>query len=211
MNSLFGLSAAQLRAAETIGFEAEDFVTSFPRGNNGPPVCFLSFWADSDLFLYRHKETGLEIPYFLIGAEKKDMIADTEFVARYADVDVQLERIDRLRAEWECIGCITSSQMTDRYRLILSMIPQSTKIFMTTANERPREHFILDARPVSVDHIEYNVALRKAVEGFSNVVLIDVNSYIHSERDVLDLNHFRRDLYFEMYEDILAKLEVQNE
>lgn len=202
--SLFGLSDAQLRAAEKLAYDMDDFKTAFP-WCDAPPVLLLSFWADSDISVYRHIETGIELPYYL-GGGREDLISDLASAERLIDRDMFRERVDHLRAEWEFIGPLTPAQMTERYRGFLRLIPKSSKVFMTLANERGPVYFSDESRPIAEHHRDYNEALREATKGFENVVLVDIGSFIHEPSDLIDINHFRRDLYFKIYQKIISFL-----
>jgi FkbH-like protein len=202
--ALFGLTDAQLRAAGGLGYDIDDFKTAFP-WNDPPPVLLLSFWADSDISVYRHGESGIELPYYL-GGGTEDLISDVELAERLINQDVHRERVNQLCAEWEYIGPLTPAQMTERYRGFLRLIPKSSKVFMTLANERGKDFFLDESRPIAKNHRDYNVALREAAEGFENVVLIDIGSFIDGPDDLLDINHLRRDLYFKIYQNILSFL-----
>lgn len=207
LNALNGLSDAQLAVAQTLGYHPEDFVTAFPIAPRPVSVCLLSFWADADIPYYRHKATGLEVPYFVVGAGKEDMITDAATVDRLGTNEIQRARIDRLKDGWEYRYGFTHDEMVARYRGILSRIPTTTRVFMTVANERHPAYFLdAEAYPRDPNHIAYNLALREAVAGFDNVRLLDLNKHVNKLDDVLDLNHLRRDLYFKVYEEIIENL-----
>lgn len=202
--ALNGLTDEQIAAAQTLGYQPEDFVTTFPTAERPVNVSLLSFWADTDIPYYRHKETGLEVPYFVVGAGKENMIADDATVDRLGTNEIQRARIERLKAGWEYHYGFTHEEMVARYRAILCRIPADTQIFMTVANERHPAYFAdAEKYPRDPDHIAYNRALREAVSCFDNVRLIDLNEYVNKSDDVLDLNHLRRDLYFKIYEEII--------
>lgn len=207
LNSLNGLTDDQLAAAAKLAYRPEDFTTQFPTEEGSASLCLLSFWADVDIPFYRHRATGLELPYFVVGAAKEDLRTDRATVARLGTNEFQLRRIEVLMAEWDYHYGLSHSELVERYRGIIVRIPQTTRVFMTLANERHPQHFANPVEfPRDANHVAYNEALREAVYGFDNVDLIDLNSYVTSADDILDLNHLRRYLYFKIYEEIVARL-----
>ncbi len=208
--SLEGLTEEQMRAAESLGYDHHDFVTQFPTASF-PELMLISFWADADIPLYRHRESGLELPYWLVGAQKEDLRTDTDLVARIADQPCHHERLARLREEWDYRYGMSHDEMVARYREILGRIPSSTRIFMTLANTKDSPYFdppegTTSADWIVKDHVLYNAAVNEAVQGFDNVDLIDFDGYVTRHRDAIDMNHLRRDLYFKIYQEMMDRL-----
>lgn len=208
LNSIRPLSAAEMGAAIELGYDADDFKTAFPKGDHDfPEVCLLSFWADADIPFYRHRQTGLELPYFVIGAGKEDLSRDEAAVDRLGTNDIQRARLKTLRESWDYVYGLTHYEMVSRYRSILSQIPERTRVFMTLANDRQPPFFIDPARwPRDENHLAYNRALRETAAYFSNVSLIDFGAYVHKEDDLLDINHLRRELYYKVYQEMIGHL-----
>ena len=189
-NSLKGLTPEQLKAAESLGYEKSDFVTQFPRDRD-VSLCILSFWADADIPFYRHIETGLEVPYWLIGAGKENLIKNDEVIERLKPSQIQKQRIAHLRSGgWEYVVGLTQSEMTARYRWILSQLPEATPVVLLLANEKHPPCFASGV--LHEDHVVYNRALRAAAKGFPNVHLIDPADFLRDANDLADINHFRR-------------------
>lgn len=205
MAALSDMTPEKMAAAESIGYDASDFKTDFL--TSGASLVMLSFWADADIPYYRHRATGLELPSFLIGGAKEDLITDEATVERLAGNDVQRRTIAALKADWEYCWGFSHEEMVTRYKRVLSMVPSSSTIVMTLANDRHPQHFS-DIPGVWVDenHVNYNKAVLEAVEGFDNIVLVDFGAYIQKLDDMLDINHLRRDLYFKVYQEVLSKI-----
>ncbi len=206
--ALDGLGPEALEAAREIGYDEDDFRTRFPGGDDAAPeVCLLSFWADADIPLYRHRATGLELPYMVMGAAKQDLSRDQALVDRLDTNEIQRARLARLREGWEYRPGLTREEMAQRYRTILSRLPSRTRAFMTLANDRHPAFFVDPERhPPEESHRDYNLALAEVAADFGNVVLIDFNAYVERADDILDINHLRRDLYFKVYQEIMNEL-----
>lgn len=203
--ALNGVSSEALAAAQAIGYSAEDFETLFPRDANGAPdVCLLSFWADANIPLYRHRATGLELPYWLIGTGKEDLTVDDEVIARFmAPDDRRHERIARLRSEWDFVGGLTQTQMEERFSDIVSKIPNETTIIMVVAHEKHGHYYSGYVDAIHHDHIVYNEAIRSVAKKFNNVFLIDASPYITEREHILDVFHYQRMVYYKMYCDLM--------
>ena len=76
------------------------------------------------------------------------------------------------------------------------------------ANERGPLFFLNRDKPRHKHHQLLNIALRQVAEQRSNVTLLDPENHIAGARDLLDLNHFRRDVYHRLYLDLMQGLHL---
>ncbi|MFK7836997.1 MAG: hypothetical protein AB8B60_12315 [Sulfitobacter sp.] len=201
-----GLTPAQQEAAVSIGYDRADFDTGshdMPADNT---LCLLSFWADADIPEYRHKASGLRVPYWLVGAQNHDLIAKEELRNAVAETDLQRARLKVLCSEFEHIGLIDDTEMAQRYRRVLDAIPDTLPIVILLANERGPLHYRDPSRSDHPNHARQNVVLRTLAEGRPNVMLVDPADHITGAQDLLDLNHFKRPVYHRIYLEIIARL-----
>ncbi len=201
-----GLSAAEQDAAALLGYGPEDFATDLFEERPDKPVTFLSFWADADIPVYRHKGTGLCLPYWLVGAQHHDLIGKAELREAIATTDVQRARLDILCRDFEYIGLLETDQMTKRYDRILDALPKDAPVVIILANERGPLHFQDPARVDHPHHKRLNTALMQVADGRDNVILINPMQHIAAGDDLIDLNHFKRPVYHRMYRDALERL-----
>ncbi len=207
-----GVSHAELEAAERIGYDASDFQTMFPRNpDDAPEVCLLSFWADANIPLYRHRETGLELPYWLIGTGMEDLTTDDELLDRFLPADdIQRKRIETLRREWSFIGGLTPSQMEDRYREIIRRLPDTTSVVMVVAHEKHGHYYDGYTDAIHHAHIDYNRVIHNLASEFSNIILVDATPYVTKREHILDVFHFQRIIYHKMYCDMIDGLKKRH-
>ncbi|UWR15372.1 HAD-IIIC family phosphatase [Sulfitobacter sp. M368] len=203
-----GLSAAEMEAAQSLGYQAQDFETDLLSICRPGSLCFLSFWADADIPVYRHKDTGLQVPYWLVGAQNHDLIARADLRAAVAKTDVQRERLNILSRYFEHLGLLGPGQMVQRYTQILDVIPPQVQIVLMLANERGSLFFLNRDKPRHRHHQILNTALRQVAEQRPNVMLLNPENHIHDAQDLLDLNHFRRDVYHRIYLELLEGLRL---
>lgn len=203
-----GLSAAQLIAAKGLGYQPEDFETDLLSVAEPGSLCFLSFWADADIPVYRHKQSGLQVPYWLVGAQSHDLIARADLRAAVAKTDLQRERLEVLCRDYEFEGLLGPDEMVARYARILNAVPPQVHIVLMLANERGPLFFLNRDKPRHKHHQLLNIALRQVAARRSNVTLLDPENHIAVAQDLLDLNHFRRDVYHRLYLDLMQGLHL---
>lgn len=223
-----GLTDDQVQAAAKLGYTPDDFLTDLPDMGPGSGLYFLSFWADADIPVYRHKETGLQVPYWLVGAQNKDLIADADLRASVAKTDLHKERVQVLADEFEHIGLLDQAQMQTRYGQVLERLPADAQVVMVLANEYGPAHYRQENDPASLKsklaaairgggmpaghpwHVRHNVAVRAVAKKFPNVMLLDPADHINGAEDLIDLNHFKRDVYHRMYRAMLDRFSKIN-
>ncbi|WP_120503404.1 hypothetical protein [Sulfitobacter mediterraneus] len=142
-----GLTVPQLKAAEELGYRPEDFETDLLSVTEPGSLCFLSFWADADIPLYRHRQSGLQVPYWLVGAQNHDLIARADLRAAVAKTDLQRERLEVLCRDYEYQGLLGSDEMVARYADVLNAIPPQVHIVLMLANERGPLFFLNRDKP----------------------------------------------------------------
>lgn len=205
MAALSNLTDDQLAAAAKLGYDRDDFKTAFPQPDSDSDLILLSFWADADIPFYRHRATGLELPYWLIGTGKENYIVDDQAVDAHTN-EFSRDRIyNHLRAEWDYCEGLSHVEMVARYRSIIARLPKQALIVMTLANNRDHRHFVDATTPTDKNKDAYNRAIEEAAQNYDNVKLVDFRRLVVGPDDILDMNHLRRDLYFNIYEDILSE------
>ena len=201
-----GLTADQLAAARLLGYGPEAFETALAERHQGRTLYVLSFWADADIPVYRHRKTGLSLPYWLIGAQNHDLIAREDLRAAVAETDLQRERLAVLAERFDHEGLLSQDQMEARYTCVLDHVPPNCPVLLVLANERGPLHHQDPSRPDHPHHARLNAALRTVAAGRRNVVLLNPADHIAGAGDLLDLNHFKRTVYHRLYRDALGRL-----
>ena len=204
------LDVDQLEAAASLGYREDDFESRLGAVPKGGTLCFLSFWADADIPEYRHHQSGLRVPYWLIGAQNHDLIAKAELREAVAETDVQRQRLEVLVRDFEHLGLLSQEVMEQRYAYILDHIPASVEVIVVLAPERGPLHFQNPDKPSHPHHQRLNAALRLVAQGRENVTLLNPSDFIEGAADMIDLNHFKRPVYHRMYLDVIAKLSAKH-
>lgn len=201
-----GLDKSQYAAAAALGYEPCDFETELFEASPERTLYLLSFWADADIPLYRHRQSGLEVPYWLVGAQNQDLIARADLRDTVAKTDAQRSRVATLCAEYEHVGLLDQPALEARYTKLLDALPRDADVVLMLANERGPAHFANPDMPAHPHHIRLNAALRKVAGARENALLLDPAQNISGAQDLIDLNHFKRDVYHRIYRDLLDQL-----
>jgi len=201
-----GLSPAQQDAAAKLGYEPEDFTTDLQGGTGGKELYFLSFWADADIPLYRHRKTGLRVPHWLVGGQNHDLIARDDLRNDLAKTPQQQAWLEVLCAEFEHEGVLSQDEMEVRYARVLDALPTGAHAVLTLANERGPVHYRNPKAKPHPFHQQLNTVLRTLAQSRPNVLLLDPADEISGLEDMIDLNHFTRDVYHRLYRRLLEQL-----
>jgi len=196
----------KLEVASRLGYEKSDFQSDFRSDAAENNLYLLSFWADADIPIYRHKYSDLRLPYWLIGALDKDLTSNESLRIKLPKNSEQIMQLDYLHENFIYEGILSCEEMVARYIKIISSIKSSSKIILILANERGLLSFANSSEQNNPRHKKLNNALRKASKGYSNVLLIDPAKVINTANDIFDLNHFKREVYYKLFRIIAEKL-----
>tara|TARA_R110002110_G_scaffold127914_28_gene307197 strand:- start:2850 stop:4619 length:1770 start_codon:yes stop_codon:yes gene_type:complete len=199
-----GLTKPLLSAAETLGYGPSDFETAVFDPRAGRTLFLFSFWADADIPLYRHRATGLKVPYWLVGAQNHDLVARADLRGSLPSNAVQAARLRTLCADFDHDGVLTTQEMILRYGAFLDTLPQGAEVVLMLANEKGPRQYGDPTHPGHPDHVRLNQALVQVATGRRNVMVLDPAAHINGRDDLIDLNHFRRDVYHRMAQAIVA-------
>jgi FkbH-like protein len=199
---LTGIDAESKRALEFLGYRDQDFASVIPDlPKQGSGVWLLSFWADVNNALYRHRATGAVAPLSLRGVatNMRDLIALPD-----AESGADPAFLARLRAEFECIGRISEADFKANARLLLSNAPAGARVFVLQANESLRRP---NGMPAVARHMQMlNGWVLDIAAEFPHVTLLALRDFVADEAEVVTLNHFDRMVYFRVFQHIVGAL-----
>jgi FkbH-like protein len=202
------LSQAQYVAAAKLGYEPSDFKTRIYESSVGQDVVLLSFAADQLHGLYRHRDTGMELPFTVNvpGKTNRDMrdLTEDDLVQNGGHRLWKTRALQALRDEFDYIGCADLQRLIDNVRLTLRNIPQKTKVLILGYLESvPRSD--CSGRAFDAQLVAANNALCELAQDFSNLEVINP-SLIVAPQDIQDKFHFRRQGLFQLYQEISRRL-----
>ena len=199
-----GLPEAAKTAFAALGYQDDDYkslLTEPPPDENAAWV--ISFWADADFALYRHRATGLSIPLSLNGVQtnQRDMTIVDPDRPEFAAVAATLRT---LQAEFDYTGMIGEAEFKENARMILDRAPARAKVFVLLANELIRND---DGRMViPPKKRRLNDWVRDIAAEFENVELVNIRDFILDDPEMKSNNHFDRMVYFRVFQHIMHRL-----
>jgi FkbH-like protein len=199
-----GLSAEARAAFAHLGYRDQDYaslLTNLPTGEKA--VWVLSFWADADFALYRHRATGLSVPLSIatVQTNQRDMTSVNLDDPEFAEA---LPILNILRRDYEFTGMIEEAAFKDNARLILRRARQGTRIFILMANEQVRNRGGKIVVPPKKRAL--NTWVRDVAREFSSVSLVDIGAFIEGEPEMISNNHFDRMVYFRVFKHIMRTI-----
>ena len=177
-------------------------------------VLVLSVLTDYTQGLYRHKGTGLVVPWNQFTVDVTDPERRPRLVQRHARESMDDAWFAWFADEFEPLGGITPERFQENIAWLAATIPEHASLILVNGAEFP-----LDSAKEPDRHLHHrtmNAALDDVVAGLANARVCDVRTFITAQDDFTDhLRHYRRRSYLTMAEEIrsagAATLEVQPE
>lgn len=177
-------------------------------------VLVLSVLTDYTQGLYRHRETGLVVPWNQFTVDVTDPARRDRLVQRHARESMDEAFFDWFAEAFEPLGGITPGRFQENIAWLAGAIPTSASLILVNGAEVPLDD------PKEPDrylhHRTMNAALDEVVADLPNARVCDVRTFITDPDDCTDhLRHYRRRCYLTMAEEIrtagAATLEVRPE
>jgi len=184
--AISGIAPEARAAMRALGYRDEDFqsfLSSPPDGERC--IWLLSFWADLNATLFRHKATGTTLPAAIAGLRRPGVAGEGQ-------------PPDNILRDFDFLGATPEADFIENVRLVLNHAPSSATIFILLADDStPR--FAAARRRL-------NDWTQRAAAGFSNVVLLKMTDFVFSEKDFTFDGHHDRMVYYRVYEKIMRLL-----
>jgi len=212
--SAVGLDDAQASLVDRLPMVDRDTFRSTTVVAPDYDVLVLSVLTDYTQGLYRHRETGLVIPWNQYSSDVTDPAMRARLVQRHERESMDDAWFAWFASEFEPLGGITPERFQENIAWLSRTIPDHATLVLVNGAEYPL------ANPKEPDrhlhHRTMNAALDEVVADLANTRVCDVRTFIFNEEDFTDhLRHYRRRCYLAMAEEIrsagAATLEVQPE
>jgi hypothetical protein len=202
--ALQGVSSAQLEVFRALGFEESDFETAFARFANEPCIRLVSTWVDTQNIVYRHKRTGLLVPYKVRKMRKAglDMLSAGDEADRHIQTLPQSARkgLRYLRENFEHVGALPEQDAQDALDVIIDAVPDSQPLFFATAAQGGHEHGSLGKAAEFTQRIQ-----RAAKRHRGKCVLSIAFAELATNPEEARSAHFDRNVYYRVYQEICAR------
>jgi FkbH-like protein len=194
-----GLPREFMPVAEQLGYRAEDFATQVFGGAATAGVRRLvACWADAEAPLYRHRNTGFAIPFWLVGAHARNMVA-TEHPQEAELRPEAKSALERLRAEFDHLGVQTREGLEANLASIAASVAAPDVVYVILPNDQ-----LPDGARHNPRYTQLRAWLISALAAHPNLRAVDVRNVLHGPHELHDVNHFERMVYFRLYEHLSA-------
>jgi FkbH-like protein len=200
--ALEGVDDARMEMFRQLGFIPDDFRTAFLDNSEEPSIRVLSTWVDVQNIVYRHKQSGVLVPYKVKRISKKGL----SVLGPEQELQDHIEQLPRrameavryLRDNFEFVGIMPEKDADEAWDVILGAVPKGQPVFLAMASEGART----DDRPRTV---EFNQRLQRAVKRHSNKMIVPITFADLASDEGGRSNHFHRSVYYRVYQDIRAR------
>lgn len=202
--------AEALASFERLGFKAEDFRSRMIEASADDAVWVLSFWADPVYRLYRHRPTGMLIPFnaFPAAHQFQDLtrIGADAIAPDYRDHWIA-QALAHLAEAYEPAGLTDEILFKRNLNTVLARLPSRGCAVLIGSNEwfPPAED---GSRHRRDDHVTVNRWTREAIADDPRVRFLDAADYLHGDADVdpVHADHYARPVYHRLFETIAENM-----
>ena len=166
-------------------------------------VLVLSVLTDYTQGLYRHRTTGLVVPWNQAAFDVTDPANRERLVRRHARESLDDEWFSWFGDEFEWLGGISPERFQENIAWLAGTIPDSARLILVNGAEYPLDNPREPDR--HLHHKTMNAALDEVVATLSNARVCDVRTFLVRPDDFTDhIRHYRRRSYLTMAEEIRA-------
>ncbi|HEX3430730.1 MAG TPA: HAD-IIIC family phosphatase [Rhizomicrobium sp.] len=191
--------------ADFPGFDFAALGSAFFHGQ--ADICVWSFSLETQIAIYRHKETGLAMPISLHGFDDKDVTKfPFDIVSRRAK-HVKIEHFRAVKRNFEFVGHMPAAGFASDLKSLRTKVKRTGKPFIVVD--------VFDDL-AKIDRLKYrknahlNKLVRDALEGLPNVHHIPFAACVTNASEQIVVNHFSRGPYIKLADRIretIASLE----
>ncbi|MBV8798622.1 MAG: HAD-IIIC family phosphatase [Alphaproteobacteria bacterium] len=193
-----GVSRTDMRLLRRLGFDESDFETKF-HTLESPCLRILACWIDAHEIVYRHKETGLLVPFDMRGSGMRRVDRVRAKGKAFRDLDLPesaMRAIRVLNAQFEHVGVLPEEDAIRNFDLIAGTLPSGESVFLICApNGKERRHGL--SRFAELNRRIGDAAARHP----GKLVPVSIADIIEDD-DIGGNAHFHRKAYHELYRRI---------
>lgn len=181
-----GVPQDYIEAAKPLGFDREDVTSAVFEPADGKNLAILSFWGDARYPTYRHRQfDDLRLP--VPDAKNGNYTGDSDRVR------------DALVNSYEYAGLTSEEEFKHNLRIGFARIPDSTHIIVIL----PRRY---DGNGRHLQNFDRQGQwIRDLAKEDPRVSIFLVDDFIQDSSEVLSNTHFKRDVYFRMFQKFVEQ------
>lgn len=166
-------------------------------------VLIYSVLTDYTQGLYRHRTSGLVVPWLRFDLDATDHRQWSKLEVRYAREQMDRDFFEWFAAEFEFIGGITLDRFQANIRWLADTIPPGSQLILLNGAEVALDNEREAGR--HLHHRRMNEALDEVVRELPHAAVCDVRHIVRSPDDLLaDIRHYRRHVYLQIAERVRA-------
>lgn len=201
--SVSGLSGEQLAVVDRIPFLDREVFRSPVVVDAEYDVLVYSVLTDYTQGVYRHRSSGLVVPWHQYNHDVTRPGFRRFLEARFAREGMEGEFFDWFSDEFEFLGATSPERFEENIRWLAGAVPRHSRIVFLNGAEFPFDNPKEPDRHLR--HRTMNEALDRVVADLPNASVCDVRSFVVGPDDVTDnIRHYRRRSYLRMAEEIRA-------
>ena len=198
-----GLDPAQLAVVDRVPVVDRATYRSAAVVDPAYDVLVLSVLTDYTQGLYRHRETGLIVPWQQFTFDVTDPANREEVLKRYRHHGMDGDFVDWFGQEFEFLGGLGADRFQENIAWLSRSLPEGASLILVNGAEvaldNPREP------DRHLHHRTMNAALDAVVADLPNARVCDVRTFIVQPEDCTEhIRHYRRQCYLQMAEEIRA-------
>jgi FkbH-like protein len=205
--AIAGLPPGGMDACKLLGYCEEDFRTALLDQRPGMAVWLLSFWSDTAYAIYRHRETGVVVPFMFPKWHQATDVrkASLDDLPAEQDRSRYVDPLAHLKENFDYMGLISKALFKENLKIILDAAPLNTRVFILGANEH-----LWDSQ-ASVRHRHsgnksLNRWTRAVTRWRRKVTILNIRDFVASDTEVHNWGHFDRTVYFRIYQEIERRM-----
>jgi hypothetical protein len=203
-----GLPPGGMEACKGLGYREEDFRTRLFDQRSGTGAWLLSFWSDAAYAVYRHRKTGVVVPFMFPRWHQTTDVrkASLDDLPAEQDRSRYVDPLAHLKENFDYMGVISEALLKENLKTILNAAPRNTQIFILGANE----HFWdpqTSIRHRHSDNESLNRWTRAVTRWRRKVTILDIRDFVVSDTEVHNWGHFDRTVYFRIYQEIDRRMQ----
>jgi FkbH-like protein len=204
--ALEGPDEKVLAAYRLLGYETGDFETAYGQPSGGPTLWLLSFIVDNVIAMYRHRSSGVWVPFQAPGL-REDSDARGHSVGdliEQARTEKSAQMLRALNDEFVYEGTISEGLFKENLAAILDRAPPGTTVVLFLCNE---DRFDAGAGELC----EYprgrtiNRWMRDVAGAYPFVSFLDMRALVQNRSEMTGQFHFDRIVYHRAFKELAAR------
>lgn len=172
-----------------VGYDPDDFTSGLASMTGGNNLTVLSFWMDARQQVFRHKATGILVPFPLSGNDSLELAMAAKDSQVLRDIRAALDDA------FELVGFTPDDEFESNVRRLADHGAKHGVVYLVKGNVGSSETNAQKAR--------HNKILDKIAGDTKNVVSVNIKDFVVDKSEIHSQNHFDRMVYYRLYRSMV--------